>query len=42
LDVKEMVRRGVESAVLEKFQFAANRVEKIEMFRSTAAAPRGN
>jgi thiamine biosynthesis protein ThiI len=42
LDVKDMVRRGVESAVLEKFQFAANRVEKIEMFRSTAAAPRGN
>ncbi len=42
LDVKEMVRRGVESAVLEKFQFSANRVEKIEMFRSTAAAPRGN
>jgi thiamine biosynthesis protein ThiI len=42
LDMKEMVRRGVESAVLEKFQFSANRVEKIEMFRSTAAAPQGN
>ena len=42
LDVKDMVRRGVESAVLEKFQFAENKVEKIEMFRSTAAAPRGN
>jgi thiamine biosynthesis protein ThiI len=42
LDVRDMVRRGVESAVLEKFQFADNRVEKIEMFRSTAAAPRGN
>lgn len=42
LDMKEMVRRGVESAVLEKFQFAANRVEKIEMFRSAAAAPQGN
>jgi len=37
LDMKEMVRRGVESAVLEKFQFAANRVEKIESFRSTTA-----
>jgi tRNA uracil 4-sulfurtransferase len=42
LDVKDMVRRGVESAVLEKFQFAANRVEKIEMFGSAATAPRGN
>jgi thiamine biosynthesis protein ThiI len=42
LDVKDMVRRGVESAVLEKFQFAENRVEKIEMFRRTAAVPRGN
>ena len=37
LDMKEMVRRGVESAVLEKFQFSANRVEKIESFRSTTA-----
>jgi thiamine biosynthesis protein ThiI len=37
LDMKEMVRRGLESAVLEKFQFAANRVEKIESFRSTTA-----
>ena len=37
LDMKEMVHRGVESAVLEKFQFAANRVEKIESFRSTTA-----
>jgi thiamine biosynthesis protein ThiI len=37
LDMKEMVRRGVESAVLEKFQFVANRVEKIESFRSTTA-----
>jgi thiamine biosynthesis protein ThiI len=42
LDVKDMVRRGVKSAVLEKFQFAANRVEKIEMFGSAATAPRGN
>jgi tRNA uracil 4-sulfurtransferase len=37
LDMKEMVRRGLESAVLEKFQFAMNRVEKIESFRSTTA-----
>jgi tRNA uracil 4-sulfurtransferase len=37
LDMKEMVRRGVESALLEKFQFSANRVEKIESFRSTTA-----
>jgi thiamine biosynthesis protein ThiI len=41
LDMKEMVRRGVESAVLEKFQFSKNRVEQIESFRSPAAAPRG-
>jgi thiamine biosynthesis protein ThiI len=41
LDMKEMVRRGVESAVLEKFQFSENRVEQIESFRSPAAAPRG-
>jgi thiamine biosynthesis protein ThiI len=37
LDMKEMVRRGVESAVLEKFQFSENRVEQIESFRSTTA-----
>jgi len=37
LDMKEMVRRGVESAVLDKFQFSANRVEQIESFRSTTA-----
>jgi tRNA uracil 4-sulfurtransferase len=37
LDMKEMVRRGVESAVLEKFHFTANRVEQVETFRSTTA-----
>jgi thiamine biosynthesis protein ThiI len=37
LDMKEMVRRGVESATLEKFQFVENRVEQIESFRSTTA-----
>jgi thiamine biosynthesis protein ThiI len=41
LDMAEMVRRGVESAALEKFHFTANRVEQVETFRSTAAAPRG-
>jgi thiamine biosynthesis protein ThiI len=37
LDMKEMVRRGVETAVLEKFHFTANRVEQVETFRSTTA-----
>jgi thiamine biosynthesis protein ThiI len=37
LEMKEMVRRGVESAVLEKFHFTANRVEQVETFRSTTA-----
>lgn len=37
LDMNEMVRRGVESAVLEKFHFSANRVEQVETFRSTTA-----
>ena len=37
LDMKEMVRRGVESALLEKFHFTANRVEQVETFRSTTA-----
>ena len=37
LDMKEMVRRGVESAVLGKFHFTANRVEQVETFRSTTA-----
>jgi len=37
LDMKEMVRRGVESAVLEKFHFTLNRVEQVETFRSTTA-----
>jgi thiamine biosynthesis protein ThiI len=37
LDMKEMVRRAVESATLERFQFTANRVEQIESFRPTTA-----
>lgn len=41
LDMKEMVRHGVESAVLEKFRFTANHVEQVETFRSAAAAPKG-
>ncbi len=37
MDVKDMVRRGVESATLERFQFAAGRVEQVESLRSTTA-----
>jgi thiamine biosynthesis protein ThiI len=37
LDMKEMVRRGVDSATLERYQFTANRVEQIESFRAAAA-----
>jgi thiamine biosynthesis protein ThiI len=37
LDMKEMVRRGVESATLECFHFTENRVEQVESFRSTTA-----
>jgi tRNA uracil 4-sulfurtransferase len=41
LDMKEMVRRGMESATLERFHFSANRVEQVETFAAKAAAPRG-
>lgn len=37
LDVADMVRRGVESATLERFRFAAGRVERVESLRSTTA-----
>jgi len=37
LDVKSMVRRGVESAALERYQFTAGRVEQVELMRSTTA-----
>lgn len=37
LDMKEMVRRGVESATLERFHFTENRVEQVESFRSATA-----
>jgi thiamine biosynthesis protein ThiI len=38
LDVAALVRRGVETATLERFRFAAGRVEQVESFRPSAAA----
>jgi thiamine biosynthesis protein ThiI len=37
MDVKSMVRRGVESAMVERFQFTAGRIEQVESLRSTTA-----
>jgi hypothetical protein len=37
MNMEDMVRRGVDSAALERYRFAAGRVEQVESIRSATA-----